>query len=440
MERFLFRKVELWLILVFIILLIPSISLYGWLVLYKTSGGKKAGVIADAAVAIAEFPGPLLRLAAGKAVLQPQLQDFDEFQNLKVEDKSFNDNGYLLVSAFNRAHGVTTPYLYDLSTQKKLYEWVPPVEKINEQTRHFGPYNLKRNYRSQHPMLMANGDLVMTSGEGPLVRIDRCGGLVWSIDRHFHHTIERAANGNFLVPHVMESKEALKGMASPLRDDGWAEVSPEGKIIKEWSVTRILLKNGYSWLLHGVGPYEEDRIHLNDAEPILESDTFVKRGDVVLSARNISTVFLYRPETDEIIWLKSGPWLNQHDVDYIGNGQFIIFGNDIVRGAEVNDSQLTSRGNTVWKYDSSTGNVDPMFVLHKLGIHTEFQGLQTFLPNGDVFVEETLPGKLHRVSPNGIRWSYVSTIDAGTIGALHWSRYLDRDETKLEWLKQPNCK
>ncbi|MCH8857610.1 MAG: hypothetical protein IIA03_15585, partial [Proteobacteria bacterium] len=50
--------------------------------------------------------------------------------------------------------------------------------------------------------------------------------------------------------------------------------------------------------------------------------------DVVLSARNISTVFLFRPSTGKIVWLKTGPWLNQHDVDYHGNGNYTIFGND----------------------------------------------------------------------------------------------------------------
>ena len=56
-------------------------------------------------------------------------------------------------------------------------------------------------------------------------------------------------------------------------------------------------------------------------------DKYVKKGDIAFSSRHLSTVFLYRPD-EKIIWLKSGPWLAQHDIDYLGEGIFSIYGNN----------------------------------------------------------------------------------------------------------------
>ena len=96
--------------------------------------------------------------------------------------------------------------------------------------------------------------------------------------------------------------------------------SGKGKIIEERSLAQILIDNGYIGLLFGT-IWQEDRIHLNDAEYIKETDGFVQRGDIMMSARNISTVLLYRPSENRIVWLKTGPFLNQHDIDYIGEGK-----------------------------------------------------------------------------------------------------------------------
>ena len=55
-------------------------------------------------------------------------------------------------------------------------------------------------------------------------------------------------------------------------------------------------------------------------------------ADHVLSIRKLSTVALVQPDSGKIKWLKTGPWLNQHDVNPLGNDRYSIFGNDVVRG------------------------------------------------------------------------------------------------------------
>ena len=69
-------------------------------------------------------------------------------------------------------------------------------------------------------------------------------------------------------------------------------------------------------------------------------------------------------------------------------------------------------------------------------IFTSGEGVHRILKNEDVFVEETAKGIMHRISKNGkIRWSIVNRLDEKYIGSLHWSRYYNREELNLKWLK-----
>jgi Arylsulfotransferase (ASST) len=441
-ERFLFSKVEMWIVLLILMLCVPTVVLFGWAVQYKAVGGEGGGVVGGLILRIAHLPDPVFKILQGQ--IQPQGIEFRKFAGLRISDPTFRETGTMLVSSYSAEHGVSTAFLYDLQTRKVLHEWIPPVEQILAQTTYHDEGNIKLNYRTQHPVLLENGDIVFTSGEGPLVRMTACGKLVWTVDRHFHHSINRSRDGHLFVPIVIgptaASSTAASPMVSPMRNDGFAEVSLDGKILQEWSLADILERHGFLGLLYGVGPYEEDRFHLNDVEPIWRTDDYVRAGDLVLSIRHLSTVLLYRPATDAIVWLQTGPWLNQHDVDYLGDGIFTIFGNDSVRG---DASRPSLRGyNTIWQYDQKSGRASERLPLKHVGIFTKSEGLHRVLENGDIFIEETDRGLIHRVSGDGmrLRWSYAHGIGDGRIGALHWSRYFTHDEATFPWLRDLDCK
>ncbi len=448
MEKLLFKKVELWLVATLAILGLIGALLFGWAVQYKAKGGVRGGGIGVLLLDIAELPTPLIRLYNDFArTVEPFKFQFTEFSDLKRHDAAFQDDGILLVSGWNKKIGHATVYLYDLKSEKKLYEWIPPVAKILEATSYHGGDNDMQDYRAQHPYLLDDGGLLFTSAQGPLVRVDACGALVWAVDHHFHHSIERGPDGNFYVPSVLAGPEDflndyhpdLKSVTveghkvGPLRDDGFAIVSPDGKVLQEWSIKQILEDNGYWGLLYGVGEFELNRIHLNDAQPIMETDAFVQRGDVVLSARNISTVFLFRPSTGKIVWLKTGPWLNQHDVDYHGNGIYTVFGNDIVR-----DAGFPNGASAIHQYDQGKDETSIWMDLGVHGIAAGAGGLHTILDNGDVFVEYPHI-KLSRLSRDRKRWSFVNSVDDGEVGALNWSRYFKRNDLDLSRIDQVRC-
>ena len=208
---------------------------------------------------------------------------------------------------------------------------------------------------------------------------------------------------NIIVPSVVESKPDRTFL--PTRDDGYIKVSPSGKILQEESIRDILEKNEYYGLLYGIGNFEEDLIHLNDAEPILKDDEFTKKGDLMFSSRNLSTVFLYRPSTGKIIWLKNGPWLKQHDVDYNGNGKFSIFDNGTIDSytniikENIPKFRIVNNQNSIKVYDMKNDKITEIIsITKKNDIFTSAEGLHRMLKNEDVFVEETHKGILHRIS------------------------------------------
>ena len=443
-----FKKVELWWVLLILILGAGSLILFGAAVKHKMSGGQKLGKLGDIVLELSSVPVNAKKIFSTPpskewekaSYIQPQIRNYTEFSNLKVNDPSQRLEGLLLVPGYNPEYGVTTVFLYDLGAKKKLHEWIPPIQDIFKATSFHEGSNLQENYRTQHPLLLDNGSLIFHSGEGPLARIDMCGNLTWVIDQHFHHSIEQAKNGNLFVPIAFGTSsdpseiETEGHFVNPLREDGIAEITPDGKIVRTISIMDILENQEYVGLMYGVGEYEVDRFHLNDIQPVNTADDFVQEGDLILSIRNLSTVMLYRPSSNKIVWLKTGPWLNQHDADYQGNGIFTIYGNDFVRGKD-----MPRKVSNIWMYDQKQDESRILFELNDKG-STETGGLHEVLENGDIFVEGSRSSTLIMYGKNGAKWEFVNSIEDGKVGAIHWSRYLDKNKVNLNWLSDVNCK
>ena len=345
-------------------------------------------------------------------------------------DPAFKDDGFLLISRYSKSHKQTIVELFDIANQRVLHKWVPDLDAIFKAAPSFTTgINTRAAYRSQNPLLMPNGDIVTGSGEGPLVRLNACGKPVWAIDRHFHHSLEQDAVGNIIAASVTPRTELLPGIK--VRDDGIAVISPEGHVTREFSVSQIFLDNGLDTLMFGVGSFEEDRFHLNDVQPLRGKSA---EAGLLLSVRNLSTVALFRPETGKIEWVKTGPWLNQHDAEDLGNGWVSVFGNQFIRGPEKFHQQDLSE---IFFYEPKTGQIRTPFrqVFAEQKIRTAYEGRAQILDNGDAFVEETLRFRLMRLSEEKPRWVYVNNVTAKTGGALHWSRYLAKRAVSPETLR-----
>jgi len=398
----------------------------------------------DEVHAFLSFKDGAPRSTKDKLLLHPmEIRLSHQGSGFMVRDKSFSDDGYLLISRYSAALGESTVELYSIAEEKVLYVWPLPLkeveQKANSMTFAGGNPLDKDSFLPLHPLLLSDGGLVFSGGNNtPLVRVDACGNIVWMIDRKFHHSNEFDYNGNIVSPIVIEGKGPL---AAPILDDGYAIVSPDGEILEEHSIAEILLRNGYRGLLYGVGHFVLDRIHLNDAQPVLFDTDDAKVGDILFSARSLSSVFLFEPDTGKIKWLQTGPWLNQHDINQLADGTYSIFGNDVFTKQGKYPRLVDKTKSDVYIFNPKNGTIEHPFsaVMAQEKISTLTSGRSRLLDNDDAFIEASDSGKLYRVSSDGVRWEYVNSVTPETVGMLSWSSYIESDKLELEWLKQLRC-
>jgi hypothetical protein len=177
----------------------------------------------------------------------------------------------------------------------------------------------------------------------------------------------------------------------------------------------------------------EEPIHLNDIQPAVADGDFWKKGDLLISARNMSTIFLFRPSTNTILWYKTGPWIHQHDVNFIDSHRISVFGNDdlvfgnyVSMGLPLEGVFLNERKtNEFYVYDFKTNSIATPFtsLLAENDVRTLTQGRASMGNDSSLFVEETDRGRLLRFLNGRLLWSRVNWYDKSRIGNLSWSRY-----------------
>jgi hypothetical protein len=374
----------------------------------------------------------------------PEIDGFKK--NGVVQPGAITDNGYLLLSAYDNINKQSTVKLIRINDQHVVFKWAPNIlelEKHYKTENHTIPVNefSQLSFRIGHPFLLNNGSLIFHNFEGPLFIVDLCSKMEWIIDQHFHHSIEQDSDGNFWVPSVIEPASYDQTKYPGYRDDAIAKISPDGQVLFKKSVSKILEENRNSGLLFGAGRYEKDAIHLNEIQPAHYSTKYWLKDDLLLSLRHRSTIMIYRPSTNKIIWLKMGPWINQHNPEFLGESKISLFGNDAIR---VNGKHVSANGqNNIYLFDFKDGSVSTPYsdVFRKLDIRTLSEGRQKILENGDLFVEETNHGRILRVSPTKEAWEFMVKVDIQTAGMVNWSRYLTSEEIKnvLPLLEGSNC-
>jgi hypothetical protein len=309
------------------------------------------------------------------------------------------------------------------------------IKLLGKQNKYWPEHN-PHNLRLYHPLLLPDGSIIFNNVLSPLIKIDKDSKLVWSINGIFHHSIEVDADGNTWVPSVIKPSGFMPHILNDYKDDAITEISPQGKIIFRKSVAQILVDNGYRTLLLGTGPYEKDMLHLNEVQPALKSGKYWLKGDLLISIRNRSTVFLYRPATNKILWLQTGPWLDQHDPNFLEADRIEVFGNDVVR--VFGEDKLVDYYNEEYIFNFNTNTITTPYseFLKKAKVATPSEGRADILPNGDLFVEETNNNRLLRGNTKDIKWQYVDRIDKDKVASLSWSRFITKDEfNKLTFLK-----
>jgi hypothetical protein len=219
------------------------------------------------------------------------------------------------------------------------------------------------------------------------------------------------------------------------RDDALAHVSLDGRILEKRSFARILRDNDLNVMVLGTSGMRinDDPIHLNQITIALKDSHYWHRGDLLISARHLSTLFLYRPSTNKIIWHRTGPWLNQHSVEFIDDHRISVFNNNVIAGPTSMKQMFMKPEDTnqFLIYDFETEQVTQPFaaLLAEAKPVTITSGRARLLPDGGLFFEESDNGRILRFTKDRLLWSLFNDEVQG--GDFAWSRYLTAEEASI---------
>jgi len=423
-----FKKIEIWILYLTILLSIVSAVGFGVLVRQELVGTIKAGWISKTALTLAEIPVNLKSAFKG-------LRVEDRFPNLDgFNGTSHSEESYLLLSRYDGDLQEGVVELVDLRNFEVLHTWNPDIDAFNDTVEQLELDEFKNINRdannsrhiSRHPKLSKDGGLLFKYST-PLRKIDACSNLIFqNTHDNFHHSIETDLDGNIWVPSVMYPQSLpIKKAGRDIVDDAIVKLSPEGDILYEKSVPQIFIDNGLEYLLFAHGNvFEADPIHLNDIQPVDYDGEYWNKGDVFLSMRNQSMIILYRPATNEIIWKGKGPFFHQHDVDILDDHRISVFNNNVklFQGMKIVDGS-----NEVIIYNFKTKEYSTYLAesLIKNDVRTDVQGGSQILPNGDLFIEESNYGRTLYFNTDGsLRWTHVNRSENGNVSWVGWSRIL----------------
>ncbi|ALG89663.1 MULTISPECIES: arylsulfotransferase family protein [Actibacterium] len=450
MERFLFRKIQVWVVLVLLFLGLLGVVAFGVVVRSRTLGYHKFGVAGEIAYALASSPDTLQKILRPYDRMIAQHYRDPRFPGrrgweVKTPASAAAVDGYLLLSRYDgdaRRHIVE---LVDLSTLETPHSWMPDSDALFDgfvQGKEYNnlPVNAE-TFRILHPYLMENGDLIVKGNFSPMARVDACAQKVWVNSDLFHHSTERAADGTFWIPGDRDPAE-LEHVPPTYYNDSLTQITEDGEVLYSKSLTTILIENGYEYLLTSMNAgYSDDPIHLNDIEPLLQDGPYWKRGDLLISMRHKSAIMLFRPSTNEILWLRSGPWAFQHDVDVLGDGRIAVFNNNM---RSRHGGPVVDPSNDVVIYDFATDTVSTPYsdIMLDADIRTVSEGLYTFLPGGQLMVEESDYGRILFFDQDGkIALEYVNGGSSGVPYRLGWVRYVTREygDAALSNIRKSAC-
>lgn len=445
-----FSKVELWLVLLLLLIEFVGAVLFAGLVLRAERQTTPLGPVGSAALALAELPG-----ATRDLLLYP---DPLRAANQKIFDGkptgwSFpsgpmtGPQGYLLLSRVDGDGGGNIIELLSMPEMSVQYRWNADHSAMLEMIGHHSPFSDAGSlgaayFRDIHPWLLDDGDLIVKDHFSPAFRVDPCGDPVWVIDSHtFHHSTEADAEGNLWIASVAE-EHSLPRLRHSFLEDELVKISPEGKVLYSQSVVQILMRNGYANWLFASDMYNDDPTHLNDIEPVLEDGPYWKKGDVFVSLRNVSAIMLFRPATGELVWLKRGPWMSQHDVDILDDHRISVYDN---RAQDLGTSgPHVPESSRILVYDFATNEVTSRLdeFMSANEMTTEAAGLYTALPDGSAVIEDATDARLLIARPDGsVAAEFVNRDEHGEVAMLGWSRFIgkDRGDALLERLRQVQC-
>ena len=418
-----FKKIDSWVLYLFIIIFFIIIILYGSLLRHQILGGEKFSKISRIALFISEIPSNT------KKIIFPKYDLVSKKHKNKKKITSNNpvDNDLLLLlSRYSPKKNKFVVEIIDIKKFKVLHQYEivnrNEINKYINDKKEFKDFNNRpfNKYIMKSPLILEDGSIIFQLEYGPLVRKNFCGDIMWiNYEDLYHHYISKYKDDYIFVP---SSKYPYSDTVKKYRknfgfkDDSITKLNLDGKIIFQKSLIEILKDNSlFSESLFK----NDDPIHLNKIEPVLEDTKYFEKDDLFLSSPALSAIIHYRPSTNKVVNYLVGEFSLQHDVDVVSDKEISIFNNNQY-GKDTKYSEIL-----IYNFETKKFTKKLKDQLEKNNFKTKLQGLHQILSNGSIFLEETIHGRiLFFNNEDKLYFEYVNKYKNNSY-MLGWSSIID---------------
>lgn len=297
-----------------------------------------------------------------------------------------------------------------------------------------------------HIKLMPDGGLLAIVYFDRVLRLDRDSKVLWAADVKAHHDLDVAGNGDIYVLSASKLQVRRPGKSIPVLDNHVVILSPQGRVKKRISlflafkrskeVSQLLAKRlawtfthfeaSLAWyyastLKHAPektvkemavqaqaildntyqGSERVELMFMNLLQPVnlFHANSILvlprarkglwKAGDLLISLREMSIIFIMDPQEGRITWSwGQGELDHQHHPSLLDNGNFLIFDNgSTVKRSRVIEVDPAER-RIVWQYQGKP----------PASFFSDIRGGCQQLPNGNVLITDSERGRVFEVT------------------------------------------
>ena len=430
---------------VFVVLFLSFIGAigFGGLLKYHYAGGERFQFLQNIAVTIVEVPYKIRFVIKNKTINFNKLpylyknKDKERFKQFIGNER----NALLVLPRYEHSLGRSVVDIIDLNDFEVIHTYKHDIREMNSKVKNIDKFprinvdHSPRRFRYDHPIVLDDGSLISFSKNQPIFKIDFCSKLEWINDEEmFHHGQNLDRNGDIWVIARIDpqSRYVSRYYYDEYWDDAIVKIDVNGNILYKKSVTEILIENDVvleTFVFNNYFSKQYDPIHLNDIEPAFQNTEYWKKDDLFLSIRDQNAIVHYRPSTNKVLNVITGPFIGQHDVDIISDKEISIFNNNQF----IKDNKYSE----VLVYNFETKTFKKIFndQLQKNNFKTETNGLSEIFRDGALMVEESIHGRIILFNNQGQKeWEYVNKDKNGNISRLFWSRIIE-DELLIKNIK-----
>ena len=262
--------------------------------------------------------------------------------------------------------------------------------------------------------LYSNGDvLAIFEGLG-LIKLDEDSQLLWKHYGGEHHDLEVLDDGSIYVLTRTAQMVPRVNELMPILEDFVTVLDASGRLVREVSILEAFENSAFASSQDARDmPRRGDLYHTNAIEVLdgrfADRLPAFKRGNVLISLRQLSTIAVLDMDLEEIVWVTSGMWLEQHDPKVLENGNVLVFDNK----GDDGDSKIVEFDPVTleveWTYSGDASSI----------FSSKMCGASHRLENGNTIITESDFGRAFEVTPGGeIVWEFINPHRAGKSGNL----------------------